>query len=84
MKRLLRWTFNGAVVASAFLCAAFSVLWTRSYFYSDWVVTRSPTKVVERKRGSAGLCRSCGYDLRATPNKCPECGTVPKKVRFSN
>ena len=56
----------------------------RAAFVPYWLLavafTILPGLLLRRQRKQRqlrmGLCPTCGYDLRATPQRCPECGRV--------
>ena len=57
---------------------------TRHLAISDWLLIliaailpiTSLTRKLNRTRHAPGHCQHCGYDLRATPDRCPECGKI--------
>ncbi len=55
------------------------------YWFPTLLFTLPPLlwmAVVRRRRNlkKTGLCPTCGYDLRATPDRCPECGMTSIKL----
>jgi len=49
-----------------------------------WLVETSVRRVQQVKRRRVGHCTVCGYDLRGSPDGCPECGTVPRKSAMTS
>ncbi len=52
--------------------------WIPTLVFGSFILLRHPPGHRRRKRKKLGLCVKCGYDLRASTGRCPECG-----MRFS-
>ena len=73
--RALGFAFRGGAAKGA------SANETRLVFVPLWfpavLLAVPPVLWLRRRRHlKPGLCPACEYDLRATPGRCPECGTV--------
>ena len=50
--------------------------WTLAAPFAVLPLARVGRNFRAARRTRSGLCPACGYDLRATPGRCPECGTI--------
>jgi hypothetical protein len=55
-------------------------IWILFLAFGGWPLLAGLLWRKRRDQRMKGKCLSCGYDLRATPKRCPECGTVPSEV----
>jgi len=79
MKRIRRWVLSALAGLSLLVIFPIRFLIVRVALRPLFEIRDMVRSRRREYRLSHGLCVECGYDLRATPERCPECGTIPPK-----
>jgi hypothetical protein len=70
-----RWDANETKDSGFFLV---SIVKGAALFTAFWIILL--LRSINWRTRQSGRCKNCGYDLRATPDRCPECGKVVEKT----
>jgi len=54
--------------------------WLPTILLAGLPLVRLIRRLRHERAARLGLCPVCNYDLRATPERCPECGAIPENV----
>ena len=69
---------------SDFAYAVWFPHWFLALLFAILPLMRLRSLLRKRRLNRIGLCQHCGYDLRATPDRCPECGHLPNQQLTTN
>ena len=84
----MSWRAIAIIAVVAFAYVALDLIFSPGNWVTLWVIVSwfgfgaILLQQIERRRPmyKPGTCQVCGYDLRATPQRCPECGAIPGDI----
>jgi hypothetical protein len=75
-----QWLYQGGLAQYLLTCP----MWFLMALFGGWpLIVNGRDRLVQWRRRRSGRCAYCGYDLRATPGRCPECGSAAEGLSTS-